>query len=605
MKRLGILFALFAGLAIAVGLAFAQSTPLSFTCIAAEVGATTCPDGSTPLSAYVPPSPPATPPTYVTVAGYFQQSDAGGGQFYRIGSTPAVCKTITQIQTGIKGTVGSSTIQGIAATGLVVGELVGGSGSDTTGTIQIQPGTEIASIYEEDETYYVTLTLPLTGTATDKNTSFASVTFTGDNTGTLIVDAGGDCWQKTNYRGDPHEFGAWGDGASSTPHDDTAALQNWFGAYGNVNPNLAPATAPNAFGPWIATVPATYIVNTPLTCPQNATVQGTVNLTNSNPVVAIEAASGQTLAGTGSQDWFSGTLPANETASSSGPISAQAVIGALAYCRLTGISVVGNGYYLPTIMGTISNGSNCITAVIATLDLEVGNYVAGSNIPPQTTVTAIGECAGTPSVTLSNAISCTSCGTEAITFYGPDVVDVLAQRVAVDGFSALSNGGNNLVCINTAASGYGLQVKNTEISGAMNDDIHAKSGCPNVRFIGDIVSGAGKGAGTGSVVVPIQFTQVCGPGSPTCTGTGFYWSGVEMTIADGVIEESQGIGLDLDGARKVSVSAMDIQGNGLGPNGGTGITIGGNSSVISICDNHISGVAGPSTLRRAARDRMA
>ncbi|HEX4080943.1 MAG TPA: hypothetical protein VHX61_18930, partial [Rhizomicrobium sp.] len=171
---------------------------------------------------------------------------------------------------------------------------------------------------------------------------------------------------------------------------------------------------------------------------------------------------------------------------------------------------------------------------------------------------------------------------EPITFYGPDVVDILANRVAIDGFSALSNGGNNLVCINTVAAGAGLQVKNTEISGAMNDDIHAESGCPNARFIGNIVTHAGSGSQG----------QTCGPGSPTCTGTGFYWSGDEMTLADGVIEESQGIGLFLNGAQKVSVSAMHIQGNGLGQNGGAGIAIEGNSSVISICGNHMEGNGG-------------
>jgi hypothetical protein len=429
----------------------------------------------------------------------------------------------------------------------------------------------------------------------------SNVTLTGDNNGTLIVDSepsggtnpGPQCWQKTDYRGDPHEFGAWGDGASSTPHDDTGAIQNWFGAYGNVNPNLAPATAPSAFGPWIATVPATYIVNTPLTCPQNAMVQGTVNLTNSSPVVAIEAASGQTLAGTGTQDWFSGTLPANETASNSGAISAQAVIGALAYCRLTGISVIGNGYYAPTTGTTNGDTLNelIVDDVAGIATLQVGNYAVGAHIPPQTTVVSAPSCSeGSCTVELSQQVREEISTAEPITFYGPDVVDILANRVAIDGFSALSNGGNNLVCLNTVAAGNGLQVKNTEISRAMNNDLSARSGCPNARFIGNIVTGAGQGAGKGST--PGGIAQICGPGSPTCTGTGFYWGGADLTLADGVIEESQGIGLDLDGAQKVGVSAMHIQGNGLGQNGGAGIAIEGNSSVISICGNHMEGNGG-------------
>jgi hypothetical protein len=229
-------------------------------------------------------------------------------------------------------------------------------------------------------------------------------------------------------------------------------------------------------------------------------------------------------------------------------------------------------------------------AGIATL--QVGNYAVGAHIPPQTTVVSAPSCSeGSCTVELSQQVREEISTAEPITFYGPDVVDILANRVAIDGFSALGNGGNNLVCLNTVAAGNGLQVKNTEISGAMNDDIHAESGCPNARFIGNIVTHAGSGAGSGSKGTTGGIAQICGPGSPTCTGTGFYWSGDEMTLADGVIEESQGIGLDLDGAQKVSVSAMHIQGNGLGQNGGAGIAI-NNSSVIPICGNHMEGNGG-------------
>jgi hypothetical protein len=301
-----------------------------------------------------------TPGNIVSVGGYVQPGDSGGGEFVVLGQEPSVCNGYTA--SNATGIVGSTTIplNPTYPTGLTVGELVGGSGTGTGGTtIQVPQGSEIASITisgSPPEITAISLTLPLTGNA--PGSTNINLAISGNNGGTLITDSyvnypvGANCYQKTNYRGDPHEFAALGDGVT----DDTIPLENWFGAYGNVNANLAPTTAPNAFGPWIATVPATYIVNTPLTCPQNATVQGTVNLTNSNPVVAIEAASGQTLAGTGSQDWFSGTLPANETASNSGAISAQAVIGALAYCRLTGISVIGNGYYAPTT-GTTTTGT--------------------------------------------------------------------------------------------------------------------------------------------------------------------------------------------------------------------------------------------------------
>lgn len=50
-----------------------------------------------------------------------------------------------------------------------------------------------------------------------------------DNGGTLIVDSEStpQCYKKSHYRGDPHEFGAFGDGS----HDDTPGLQAWLGAY--------------------------------------------------------------------------------------------------------------------------------------------------------------------------------------------------------------------------------------------------------------------------------------------------------------------------------------------------------------------------------------
>jgi hypothetical protein len=230
----------------------------------------------------------------------------------------------------------------------------------------------------------------------------------------------------------------------------------------------------------------------------------------------------------------------------------------------------------------------------STAGLEIGNYVAGNNISAQTTVTSTAAC-GTGAVQVSGPpLTCPSppCAQENITFYGPDVVDVLDVRVTIDGFTGLSNGGNDLVCINTKAHGYGLQVKNAEIADAMNDDIHAESGCPNVRFIGNIVSGAGKGHGSGSSNTSgTGIPQVCGPGSPTCSGRGVRYSGVEMTIADGVVEESQGYGLDLDGTQKISVSAMHFQGNGLGGNGGAAIRI-RNSFVVSICGNHMEGNGG-------------
>ncbi len=106
------------------------------------------------------------------------------------------------------------------------------------------------------------MTLPATATLAG-----TVVNITGDNGGTLILDSvsgNQDCYQKTNYRGDPHEFGAYGRTPVPTGqsgHDDTVPVQNWLAsAYGNVS-NLAPGTAPHNFGPWIVTIPGNYLIS--------------------------------------------------------------------------------------------------------------------------------------------------------------------------------------------------------------------------------------------------------------------------------------------------------------------------------------------------------
>ncbi|HEX4159931.1 MAG TPA: hypothetical protein VHY79_15810, partial [Rhizomicrobium sp.] len=260
-------------LAGVAGLALAQSTPLAFTCIVGKPGTPPfCPDASssTPLINYN--SPPG--PAHISVAGYFSPNDGGAGEYLWLGSTGGsapLCVSDTYTATGSAGssTMTSVSVGGFPTTTLanfVVGELVSGSGTDSMGrSVQTQPGTEIASI---DVTHgKIGLTLPLAGTGMAAS---ISGNFTGDNGGTLIIDAGGDCYQKTNYRGDPHEFGARGDGQT----DDTMPLQNWFGAYGNLNSVFAPTTSPPNFGPWNASVPANYLVTAPLLCPENALIQG-------------------------------------------------------------------------------------------------------------------------------------------------------------------------------------------------------------------------------------------------------------------------------------------------------------------------------------------
>src|SRR5205823_2455508 len=80
---------------------------------------------------------------------------------------------------------------------------------------------------------------------------------------------------------------------------------------------------------------------------------------------------------------FSGVLPPNDTSS----ISAQAVIGALAYCRLSGVYVSGTGFVLPTTGDT--HGSTTIDNLVSVTGVEIGNTVIASDAKPQTTVTSV------------------------------------------------------------------------------------------------------------------------------------------------------------------------------------------------------------------------
>jgi hypothetical protein len=524
-----------------------------------------------------------TPLPHVTVAGYYSAPSGvpggnlpGGGDFIRIGSTggsPAVCVTEKYSTSGVDhgGTVGSTTISGLTTSGLVVGELVTGDGTSTD--IHVAPGTEIASIASTT----VTLTLPLIGTAT--GTQEMSGKFTGDNNGTLIVDAGGDCYQKTDYRGDPHEFGAYGDGPSSgsfTAHDDTIPLQNWLGAYGNVS-SLAPSTAPGNFGPWEASVPATYMVSQPLFCPANATIQGSENLANAGtkgstgsntPRVSLMATAG-----------FSGTTYVDPTSG----FSLQGVLGAYDYCRLSGIAVVGNGFDL---IGTgDTHTSTIIDHLTSITGVQIGTPVKGADIPEGTVVTGNSGCAGMSgcTVTVSNAAMASNTG-ETIAFFGPDAVDVLGKHVTIDSFSLLSQGHYNLECGIPNGDFDGLAVKDTYAQTALDDGFHLPGPCANARLIGDIVALSGSG-----------LSYPSGGGTAWLSGGhGIFYGATEAIIDDGVVEGSAGAAVNFKGASKVSMSNMHIQGNGRNNVGGAasaGIVF-DNSVFMSICANHIEGNGG-------------
>ncbi|HEY5047926.1 MAG TPA: right-handed parallel beta-helix repeat-containing protein [Rhizomicrobium sp.] len=157
-------------------------------------------------------------------------------------------------------------------------------------------------------------------------------------------------------------------------------------------------------------------------------------------------------------------------------------------------------------------------------------------------------------------------------------MDVLGQRVVIDGFSELGQGHNDLWCSPTSQGQF--RVKDSEMSNSTGDAVYISQGCSDVRLIGDIVTGAGLGIAIPNVVNP-----------QSSTARGIYFGAVEGTISGGVIEESEGIGLDLQGAARVSVDAMHIQGNGRGTAGGAGIVVDG-SKTISVCGNHLEGNGG-------------
>ncbi|HEX4079801.1 MAG TPA: right-handed parallel beta-helix repeat-containing protein, partial [Rhizomicrobium sp.] len=451
------------------------------------------------------------------------------------GGSPSVCNGYTNSGfTNVTGSAGSAAlnITGMPnPTGLTVGELVSGSGS----SLQVQPGSEIASITTNHlgTIVGISLTLPLTGMGTNQS---LTITIAGNNTGTLILDNYGgtglnQCWQKINYRGDPREFGAYGDGTSGTPHDDTVAIQNWFGAYGNVNANanFVPATAPPNFGPWNASIPANYMVIAPLTCPDNALIQGlATQSTGASPLVRI----------------FAERNPSGTSFASNAP---AAVLTLGNRCRLSGVAVDGSGLQMNgTTNGTPATPSQYVT----NLDphqigqIQLGDIATAADIPSSpslTSVVGVSSSSGSlgtacyptvpyPCVTLSTTV--TTSHSELVSFNGPNAVSVIGSRDTIDGHSLIENGYNNVACTSTAMAG--LQLKDSQFTSSGADDL-ALGGCPNVRVTGNVISGAG--------------------------GRGVRFGGTDITVANNVIEQSAGTGLDLTGAEKLSVNGNFLDDN--------------------------------------------
>jgi len=221
MRKIGpVLLALVAIILLLLPAGATLQNVVSFGCI--TVGS--CTGGS--LESYN--GSAMTPGTLVSVGGYVQSGDSGGGEFVVLGQLPGVCNSYSSAIAN--GTVGSTTISFSSSsypTGLTVGELVSGSGGTVGATIQVPVGSEIASITYDHfgHLIQISITLPLIGSASGPTN--INLMITGNNQGTLITDSysnspvGANCYQKTDYRGDPHEFGAIGDGMT----DDTIPLE--------------------------------------------------------------------------------------------------------------------------------------------------------------------------------------------------------------------------------------------------------------------------------------------------------------------------------------------------------------------------------------------
>jgi hypothetical protein len=316
MKKIAIIFLAIAGFAAFppfVQVSHAQ-TIVAFPCLVSTSPCTS----ATSLRGNT-----ATGYVIASVAGYYLPGDAGGGDYVDLGAASSMCASFSGGGSISPGSSSVSSLPSMTTSNMRVGESVSGSG--------IPQGAEIASIVSGTA---ITMTLAATGSGS------ITVSISGDNSGTLIVDSepsggsnpGPQCWQKTNYRGDPHEWGAYGDGGYPNGHDDAVALENWLGAYGS-GVNTSQTTPAANFGPWIATVPAIYNTSLPLFCPPNANLQAPANDSRENtiaPLVTIMA--GKTQGG--------GAFNGGAGGSSGSPI---AVLTAQSQCRISGLAIDASG----------------------------------------------------------------------------------------------------------------------------------------------------------------------------------------------------------------------------------------------------------------------
>jgi hypothetical protein len=188
------------------------------------------------------------------------------------------------------------------------------------------------------------------------------------------------------------------------------------------------------------------------------------------------------------------------------------------------------------------------------------NLIGSSTKTPVFSIVASGGFSGTAIMQANDFCRLSGVVLDANNKPTVDTLDVAGVRVTVDGFSALINGVHNVIC--EAGESDGLQIKDAQIKGSSSDNVDLASNCANVRLVGDIVTTSG--------------------------GAGVVFGGRDLIMADGVIEQSSGIGLDLSNASYASITGNFFDDNGKGSAGGAAIEI-NNSNTISICGNHLSG----------------
>jgi hypothetical protein len=297
---------------------------------AAQVSYVDCVVNATGCSSYLQNGPTPMYPL-VIAAGYRAPGDQGGGEFSSLACTLSTTGKLTSLSPTI--TQVTSTAGIYAEAPLLLGTYYKQEINPIAG--KIASSTYVQSVSAANSTITMSQNAISGGTP-------LTITFTNsDNGGTIIQDSNLKCYYRTNYRGDPHEWGAYG---ANGFYDDTAALYKWLG--------WSP-------GPWNAIVPSNYQITSPLTCPSDTTVLAPANQAGqSNPPVRIFA-------------------------SGSGFASGTALIDAQGSCRLSGIVIDANNtapYGIDVQGGKVTVDGFSVIENAAQYNINCGSYAQVSGL---------------------------------------------------------------------------------------------------------------------------------------------------------------------------------------------------------------------------------